>query len=232
MALANRRRLLDGQIGFLALLRALGAERVIVFTSSVESTQRCRPWRSSIRTVIVGQNHFRHCWMRWAPKASSSSSCPPPWSPRSGAAHGDQKWAASGNSAPSASRRRSACAAVLRMATVIVEGCLHDKFPLFLSGSVHTVRKASLLPCSAMRLTPASALRGSKASASSSAAVAPHAGSSGCWRRCQGLRHRRQRSPPPRALRRAPRRCPHSRYAALHATHVGCTVCAPGATGC
>ena len=33
----------DKPLVALALLRALGAERVIVFTSSVESTQRCRP---------------------------------------------------------------------------------------------------------------------------------------------------------------------------------------------
>lgn len=36
---------LYGQIGLLALLRALGAERIVAFTSSVESTQRCSPWR-------------------------------------------------------------------------------------------------------------------------------------------------------------------------------------------
>ena len=33
----------DKPLVALALLRALGAERVIVFTSSVESTQRCPP---------------------------------------------------------------------------------------------------------------------------------------------------------------------------------------------
>ena len=46
----------DKPLVALALLRALGAERVIVFTSSVESTQRCRPWRLQLWQTLSLDN--------------------------------------------------------------------------------------------------------------------------------------------------------------------------------
>ena len=48
----------DKPLVALALLRALAAERVIVFTSSVESTQRCRPWRQQKYKKFIYSNCF------------------------------------------------------------------------------------------------------------------------------------------------------------------------------
>ena len=80
----------DKPLVALALLRALGAERVIVFTSSVESTQRCRPWHMQIKADgHAGRNVLWRCCARWAQSASSFPH--PPSSSRSGAAHGAHK---------------------------------------------------------------------------------------------------------------------------------------------